>query len=444
MIKKMREVLRQVSERFTRRDLLKVGGLGLTGLIVSQWGRSTSEYESLPSEEAVLDQAKERKYTPGSEQRTTIFPRKIMWEMAQVLKEKGEWKEGDDESDWMSHLDVFESALITLKDSGIKGGRLVIAPYEIPKDGETYDWTSIEKAIELMQKHSMAVDLSVGPFNTAYYPGVRLPADLQELLREEFTQNHKRDIHISMGEDPAMPKSSLAIREFGIHFVTELMEKYGKDKRIDKFYLSNEWPDRQVIEGVEIEDRKGHKLPTHLTVDLDYMEKITELTQAGTAKKIAINTNIHPSDLHALRQKLGPILNKLGNQGVLGLDIYPTREAEDFYLRSYMNEYDELIHKIRNAFPDTELVFTELQASPWPEGDLNGKSWVDIYRLDPNLIINYYRGFFPTTLDTHVLQSNIQEVGLWGAEVIVVLAALGYKFPSKLFSAINEGMEKRK
>lgn len=438
----MKEIVRRVVDIFPRRAFLGVlgftaGALGLRGSIHAE------EQAGLPSEEVVLSQAKERKYEPGSELRTTIFPRKIMWELAQVLKEKGLWKEGDDESDWMAHLDLFESSLVTLKDAGVKGGRLIIAPYEIPKEGENYNWKSVETAIELMKKHGMAVDLSVGPFNTAYYPGVRLPADLQEQLKAEFAQKHKHDITISMGQDPSLPESSVAIRDFGIHFVTKLMEKYGDDERIDKFYLSNEWPDRQVIEGVEVkEGKKEHNLPTHLTVGLDYMEKMVDILQEGTTKQIAINTNIHPSDLYALRTKLGPILRKLGKRGVLGLDIYPTREADDFYLRTYMNEYDILIKKIRNAFPETQLVFTELQGSPWPEGDLNGLSWKEIYKKDPQLIIEYYRRFFPNTLDTHVLPSNISEIGFWGAEVIVALAALGYTFPARLFGAIGEGMKK--
>jgi hypothetical protein len=435
----MREFFQQVGERLSRRDVLKIGGIGV-GLMWLFSQKNDHETESLPSEEIVLDQARERRYEPDSELRTTIFPRKIMWEMAQVLKEKGEW-EGGDESDWMSHLDLFESALITLKESGVKGGRLVIAPYEIPKNGDSYDWKSIETAVELMQKHDMAVDLSVGPFNTAYYPGVRLPVDLQEQLKAEVIQNHKYDIHIGMNDDPNLPESSRAIRDFGIHFMNKTMDKYGHDERIDKFYLGNEWPDRQVIEGVEIET-KDHKLPTHMTVGQDYMGKMVDIMQAGTTKQIALNTNIHPSDLPALRGKLGPLLHKLGEQGTLGLDIYPTREQEDFYLRTYMNEYDVLIEKIRGAFPETELVFTELQGSPWPDSGLNGLSWAEIYRRDPQLVIEYYRRFFPGTLDTHVLPTNIREIGFWGSEVVVALAMLGYTFPAKLFGAIREGMDK--
>jgi hypothetical protein len=439
--KKMEKFLQQAHERFPRRSLFKIGGIVVGTLGLSRLADRHSE-DSLPSEEMVLDQAKERRYEPDSELRTTIFPRKIMWEMAQVLKEKGQW-EGGDESDWMSHLDLFESALITLKESGVKGGRLVIAPYEIPKEGDSYNWKSIETAIELMQKHDMAVDLSVGPFNTAYYPGVRLPVDLQEQLKAEFIQNHKYNIHIDMNDDPNMPESSSAIRDFGIHFITKTMEKYGKDKRIDKFYLGNEWPDRQVIEGVEIETgTKEHKQPTHMTVGLDFMEKMIDIIQVGTAKQIALNTNIHPSDLYGLRQKLGSLLQKLGKQGTLGLDIYPTREQEDFYLRTYMNEYDVLIEKMRNTFPETELIFTELQGSPWPDSGLNGLSWAEIYRRDPQLVIEYYRRFFPNTLDTHVLPTHISEVGFWGSEVIVALAMLGYAFPARLFGAIREGMDK--
>lgn len=359
------------------------------------------------------------KFPQGSHLRSTILPRKIVWELT-------------GNSDWFVQQDVFRSALTDLKAAGLKGGRLAIFPFEVTRDGSTYNWEPMDTAIDLMHEHGMTVDLCIGPLDYPYYPGIRLPSDLEHVLQQEATQNGADHIVISQEADVNFPESSVAIRDFAHAFVAAQIDRYGTDPRIDKLYVGNEWPDTHAIENVS---------GVTMCIEEDLMLEILKDLMNGTDKRIALNTNIHPSEPNKMETVLGPLFNVLKERGVLGLDTYPTREEESFHLRPTMSRYKQMVDTLRGIFPQSEIVFTEYQAEPWPI-EMQGQAWVDIYADNPELFTRFYQKQFPPTLESHVIASGIREVGLWGAPAWPVLKREGYTFPTQMMATIAKKMER--
>ncbi len=361
-----------------------------------------------------------------------------MWEMVQIKVSEGTWPEGQDQSDWFNHREMFDEGLSILQSSGITGGRLVIAPYEIIDSIGNYDWDPMDTAIEMMSDHGMKVDLAIGPFNTPYAPGVRLPRSQQNLLQNEASERGQTHVSIG-GEDPNMPVSSRAIADFGKAWVEQIIKKFGKDERIDKLYFSNEWPDTQGVEGTSVTDHDDHEStrPITFSVSEDYMlTLLDQIEHSSNTKKIVLNTNIRPKENGRLHNELGALLSKLAELGHLGFDEYPT-QYYDFF-----SNYEKEISVIRSTYPQTTLLFTELQAAPWPQDNLLGKSWVEIFNQDREMVIDYFERYFPKTLDSRVKASGITEVGLWGSEVWIVLKKLGYNYPVELLASTAHAMSR--
>lgn len=110
--------------KLTREQFLLVtGGSALTFALAALGFRERTtikRQEPWPTDpENILKRIKELNFPVGSELRTTIFPRKIMWEAVQVLKANGEWTYDIDESDWLRRLDIFEEHIARLAANGI-------------------------------------------------------------------------------------------------------------------------------------------------------------------------------------------------------------------------------------------------------------------------------------------------------------------------------------
>jgi len=422
--------------KLTREQFLLVtGGSALTFALAALGFRERTtikRQEPWPTDpENILKRIKELNFPVGSELRTTIFPRKIMWEAVQVLKAKDEWSYDIDESDWLRRLDIFEEHIARLAANGIKGGRLEVVPFELTQDGINFNYAPLEKAIEIMAQHGMKVDLCLGPIDYPYYPGFRLPINLENQLEETFSTGGINQIFISEQPDPLYPEVSQNISDFATRFLQETLSRYGHDPRIDKLYLGNEWPDEHGIEGVE----------GTMNVSQELMLQFAQMIMDGSDKKVAINTNIHPTQPDEFTLKLGPLLNLLGDRGVLGLDVYPTREAKVHTEKEAIPDYAALINELRRRFPDTELVFTEFQAEPWPPEGIAGQSWIDIFRQHPEIFINFFQRSFPPSLESHIIASGITEVGLWGAPAWLTGEKSEYDFPLEMMQTIAETME---
>lgn len=387
----------------------------------------------------VLTMIENLNFNPGSELKTTLFFRKIIWEIVQVKKQQGSWKGDVDESDWYNQQELLHEGLKIIKDAGIKGGRLVIAPFEYVTTNEdgsiNYNWEVLDAAIKIMQEYGFEIDLAIGPIDFPYDPGIRLPLQLEQQLFREFETTGTNHIHISSDVDTTMPVSSKAISDFSLNYTQALVERYGgENSPVNKFFIGNEWPDTHGIEGTGLKGKT-------LSMSEEMMIKIIEITRQYTDKKIAINTNIHPSEPYIVREKLGILLDTLGDQGILGFDTYPTREAEHQTLKEFMDKYKEMMTVIRSEWPDTELVFGEFQAELWPPDNIAGQSWAKIATEHMDLLVEYYELIFPKYIQSHMIDSEIKEVSLWGAPLLIALYMIGYIFPVQMMAAIAEKME---
>jgi hypothetical protein len=375
--------------------------------------KSTKTPEWPTDQEGILRKIKELNFPKDSEIRTTLFFRKIMWENAQVQKQNGTWK-GGDKSDWMNNLDTMKDNLQTLSKAGIKGGRLAIVPFELTDDGEKYNWQPLETALDLMIEANLVSDLCIGPID--YPSGIKVPKKFQDMASQVS--------HIDLD-------TSGEIHDYALNFLNQILEKYGKDKRIDKIYIGNEYPDNHGIEGTN----------TTMSVSENFMQEVIEIVMKLTDKKIVLNTNIHPSDLEKIKNTFGALFQKLGEQGILGIDAYPTQELKYPNLATKIPNYGNYIQKVREIFPN--LIFTELQGEPWPPEGIAGKSWAEIEKNNANdVIIPYYQQIFPPTLESYVIKSGIKEVGIWGAPSWLTAKQLGYSFPMDMLTAISQTMNK--
>lgn len=426
-----------------RREILQfLGASGLLAILATVRCRFIQKNQSLENnagsewpidQEGIVNKIEQLAFNPGSELRTNFFPRKTMWESVQLLKMRGEWVADNDESDWMAHPEIIESALDMLVDAGIKGARLVVVPFEVTTDGEQYNWQPVETALDMFQKRNMVASLSVGPLDFPFGPaGIRLPEKFANMLKQEMTESGEGHIDLSISPDSDLPISSKAISDFSLSYLQRITEKYTDDPRIDKFYLGNEWPDNHAIEGVE----------GTMQVGREFMEVAVATMMAATKKKIVLNTNIHPSELERLQAESGPLLLQLGAQGVLGLDPYPTQEEKDSMLAKEIERYGEHVERIREAFPETEIVFTEYQAEPWPPDGLAGKSWAEIQQDHPKVVEEFFQKSFPRTLETYMINSGIKEVGLYGSPQWTIAAQMGYDFPLELLKTISSTMSR--
>jgi hypothetical protein len=408
----------------SRRDLLKLTPLAILS------GCRMSRVEGVgiwpTKEEEILNRIRELNFAPGSELGVTFFPRKEMWETAQWMKMEGKW-EGGDESDWMAHQDIVREDLKLLAEAGVKNGRLVVVPFEVSKDGENYDWHKMETAIELITATGIKTDLAVGPIDYPYGPAaIRIPKTQARTLIEEYRETGNEEVEVGLIVDPKMPKSSEAIGAFGVNYLDEILKRYGRDDRIGRLYLGNEWPDTHAIEGV------GAKA----TISPSYMEELARRTKEGTDKKVVLNTNIHPSEVAKLRKVFGLILEILGDQGVLGIDSYPTRESIN-----QAKNYGNSIEAVKQEFRGHELELTEFQAELYDD-EVSGKPWAEIYRDDKDKVTRFYQGKFPETLETYIEAAQTPRVGLWGSPLLTIAHRMGYEFPLEMLKVTGETMAK--
>lgn len=429
----------------TRRELLRSATLSLPTLLLTKcWYNTVSQQDhnsdaNLERQKQILEQLKALEFTPNSFLTTTIFLRKLVWELIQVKKDKQpSWKSQFDESDWYNQQKFVHEALRIIKDSGTKGGRLVVAPFEFVEVDErgrlNFHWEVLDTAIDLMHEYDLHVDLAIGPVDYPYDPGIRLPLTLEQNLLTEFTDTGVNHIHISSAVDESMPKNSAAIRDFSLIFTEELVKRYGDDERVNTFHLGNEWPDNHGIEGTGLAGKT-------LSVSEEFMLRLIDIIKQHTDKKVTINTNIHPSEPKILRQKLGALLTALSIQGKLGFDTYPTQEEKHQTLREFIDAYETMMNAIRLEWPEIEIVFSEFQAEVWPPAHLQGKSWSYIATHHMDLILEYYQDTFLKYVQSHMIKSGIGEVSWWGAPLIVTLNVLGYIFPTQMIQTIAEEME---
>ena len=154
--------------------------------------------------------------------------------------------------------------------------RLVLMPDELIGEEGVYNWKPVEKILDLMVKYRIRADCCTGPIDYPYNPGIRLPKEVKNILKQEVKETGRNQIKISMGVDRWLPKSSEVIREFGLNFFEAFLKRYGMDKRIGKFYIGNEWPDLHGIEGTKV----------MANISKDFMEELIKRGLKLTDKKL--------------------------------------------------------------------------------------------------------------------------------------------------------------
>ena len=333
---------------------------------------------------------------------TTFCPQKICWEVTTV---KGKGSGGD--GNWQAHKPLIEQSLTLLRKAGIAGIRLVIYPNEITQDGQKFDWKPIETMLDLCKKHTMQVDLCVGPFQYPNYPGIYLPNALSELV---FANTRSLD-------------TTPALREFGETFLQKQLDRYGDDKRIRGFHFANEWPDKQRVQGRE-------KVRTW--VSEAFMLWCAEYLKEHTKKSIAMNTNIDASDKWRLVPVFAELFALLEDQGRLGFDVYPSQEtwskAPLQKLHRLWEPYHRSFRKAKKQFPLALFYFCEVEAQPW--GD--GRSWFQIIssELDAQKkVLQYTRQSLSQTINKYIKKSRVYDVNLWGADFWLSAYEMGVTWP---------------
>lgn len=423
--------------QLSRREFTKLGVvtsiLVALGLInhekLFNYSQESKNTEPWPTDkEAILQRINELDFKLGSELGTTVFLRKIMWEMAQLSKQQGQWVKDEDESDWLTHLDVVKPTLETLKHAGLKRVRLVVVPFELTQDGQNFDWTAMDKAIELMYQLGLQIDLAIGPLDYPEYPGIRLPFEIQQRLDDEMSRDQLQQIYIGLEPDHHLPQLSQEIKEYSLHFLTELLKKYGNDDRVDSFHLSNEWHAPLLEEAPVYHGIEGLDAEKTMQVGEDLMIEFAKLCQQFSTEPISLNTNLHADEPDKIEQGLGKILRQLGSQGKLGFDVYPS-QAE--YINPGINQ--QTLEKLKTLFPETAFYFAEFQAEPFITGENAGKSWAELIDQNPQFFIDYFQKKFPPTLE---LATSLPQIMLWGGPLLIILTSVGYEFPQEMFHTI--------
>ncbi|MGH7246246.1 MAG: hypothetical protein ACREGI_04935 [Candidatus Levyibacteriota bacterium] len=230
-----------------------------------------------------------------------------------------------------------------------------------------------------------------------------------------------------MTDNPQTASVARDLRDYALTFFDAQLQKYGNDSRIGKFYIGNEYPDKHAIEGVS---------GVTMSFAPDFMEELAKRAKQGTTKQIALNTNKYPTDFAGITSSFGRIFNILGNQGVLGIDTYPTREG-----KYDANAYGRAVAALKAYFPQTQFAFTEYQCEPYATGAVAGKPWTTIFADHPDIFRQFYQGAFPRSLDSHMAPteqppSNMREVNLWGAPAWLIAKRMGYTFPLQMIGKI--------
>lgn len=333
---------------------------------------------------------------------TTFSPQKVSWELT-TAQNKG--KGGD--SDWLKNLDLIKKSLLILKSYKISGIRLVIFPPDLIQDGEIFNWEKLNRVLSLTKQLNLKVDWCLGPFQYPYGPGIRIPRKFFPHFLEGFK---------FIDQDPGLRKYALA-------FLNEQLNEFAKDKRINGFFVSNEWPDCHGIDGLK--EVKG-------CVSKDFMKEILSIVKSKTDKPINVNTNISIDQSLKLLSTFNELLDVVGKQGVLGLDIYPFRETwkrlpKIKFFRLF-KPYRKRLVELRNKLKPVEVNFAEIEAQPWG----SGQSWYEIIKSSPNpekQIGTFKRGQLLGTYNHYIKETKIKKISLWGADFWLTAHEQGIKWP---------------
>lgn len=341
---------------------------------------------------------------------TTFFPKKVAWELTHAISDGN-----GGTSEWLQHISLIDTALGDLKNAGIRGVRLIITPGELTDDGEHFNWMPVEKALTLCSRHLLQVDYCLGPFQYAHFPGIRLPS---QLVTKADAQNTYLD-------------DSPEIREYGMRFLQLQLERYGVDKRIRGFYLGNEWPDQNRVEG---------KTTLHAGVSRNFMLAAIKEIKKGTKKSIAFNTNIDPSSSKKLYSVFRPFSDLLGTQMRLGFDPYPSRERWNVTplvkLRRFFAAYTSCMEDLCEVFEKKQLFFAEVEAQPWGHGE----SWYTLIKESPSpqeKIYDFHKDDLRRTFSRYILPTGITEVSLWSPEFWLVAKYMGINWPLEEVKRVN-------
>lgn len=343
---------------------------------------------------------------------TTFSPQKVCWELTTVQN-----KGVHGSNDWLQHRNLIEMYLKILVNYGISGIRLVIYPPELTEDGTTFNWEPVDTMLILCKRLRITVVFCIGPFQYPYYPGIYLPDGFHNKL-----------------SDSEYLDSFPELKKYSLIFLSKQLERYGNNNLIKGFHLANEWPDMQVVAGME----KIKK-----AVSESFMIEIVQIIKRLTKKQVYLNTNIDAADKNNLKKTFKSILEALGNQGKLGFDIYPSQEGwRNVPLQKLLRLFVPFNKSFRWACQELEpceLFFAEVEAQPW--GD--GRSWYSIVKSAPNPedeILTYTPKSLEKTWKNHIKFTECNIISLWGSDFWLSAYEMGFKWPLNAVKEIGSYM----
>ncbi len=330
-----------------------------------------------------------------------LCPRKLFWELRQLDDTPASIKP------WWKQTQILYKCLKLLKNIGIDGLRLNIFNLELTSDGKRIHWNRLEKILEMTSKLGLKIDYCLGPFQYPQWPGIRLPEKILSYCDGRLTLD---EVDV--------------IKEFGLKFLALQLNRLGNDKRISSFYLGNEWPNRQEIEGT-----KGK----YISISKDFMLKSAELYKNVTNKPIIMNTNIDAGETKKLIEVFSPFIDLLRSQLWIGLDIYPSRENllhhPKIWWHRKRGNYMSSIGRLKDELTKN-LLFSEVEAQPWGKGE----SWVEYFKLKME---TYTKKDFKNTMNNIIIPSGLEKTTLWGAEFWLLSHFLGFNWPLRIINELT-------
>lgn len=346
---------------------------------------------------------------------TTLTPRKLYWEATQIPNFTATNRDNFYQN-WHHNPTFLQESMHLLRDKGITGLRLNIFNFEITTNGKEYNWQPLETALNAAQHANLQVDLCIGPFAYPLWPGLRLP----ELLKK----------HLPPDSSTQLLDHNNALNEFARHHISQQLERYGQDERVEGFYLSNEWPNDQQVEGQE---RLWSKASQEL------IKQLAIICQEKTNKTITMNTNLDATQINEISTTYQPIWQLLPKQFNLALDVYPSQEnikkSPLLWIKRQQHSYQHAIYQLAQKIP-VPLTFGELEAQPWG----NGQSWFTQITA-PDLLPQSAGNFNLELIKTYrryVYQTPIQKITWWGSEYWIIQALLSNLQPLNTIQQLSK------
>lgn len=332
-------------------------------------------------------------------------PRKYLWEVSQipgVSLHPGEW--------WQQ-TERLDQALWLLRSHGVQGLRLNIFNFELLPQAYTPDWTPAITFLSLAKKHGLAIDWCLGPFQYPLWPGIRLPAD----LNDEIPSGKESIVDLSQVDE---------LHAWAMWWAKTQLEFLSHFPTVKGVYLENEWHTAQAIEG------ETSPIPPLYSLSSAWLAELATLATQFPSLAVLCNTNLDISQTSEIQQVFAPLRLILGAQFQLGLDVYPSRvtwkATPRLWLVHHRQRYARAVRRVEQELAGP-IFWGEFEAQPWG----TGQSWVKWWqqRVNQEVRESYSPDWLWRQYDRYFQFLPERKITLWGAEFWLVSELLGYHNP---------------